>query len=83
MKILVRNLSRTTTEDQLYDLFKPFGEVVSCVLVMDEMTGRSKGFGFVDMPSKDEAKKAIEKLNGMSLHGAKIRVKTTNKPYRG
>lgn len=82
MKILVRNLNRTTTETQLQDLFKPFGTVSSCVLVMDEKNGQSKGFGFVEMPSKDEAKQAIAKLNAKPFHGNVIRVKTTNKVYR-
>lgn len=78
MKILVRNLSRDTTEEQLYKLFEPFGQIQSCDLVIDESTGRSKGFGFVMMPSAQEGKKAIAKLNKMKLHGSVIRVKTTN-----
>ncbi len=82
MKILVRNLNRTTTETQLHELFKPFGVIASCVLIMDEKTGESKGFGFVEMPSKDEAQKAISKLNGKVFHGVQIRVKTTNKVFR-
>lgn len=82
MKILVRNLNRTTTRDQLHDLFKPFGVISSCVLVMDEKSGESKGFGFVEMPSKEEARQAISKLNAKPFHGSVIRVKTTNKVYR-
>ena len=82
MKILVRNLSRNTTEDHLRELFKPFGVLSSCVLVMDEKTGKSKGFGFVQMPAKEEAKEAIKKLNGKNFQGSVIRVKTTNKIHR-
>jgi len=79
MKILVRNLNRSTTEDQLHELFQPFGTVSTCILVMDERTGQSKGFGFVEMPVKEEGKRAIGRLDGKLVHGVKIRVKTTNK----
>lgn len=82
MKILVRNLNRTTTETQLHELFKPFGEIASCVLVMDEQSGQSKGFGFIEMPSKEDAKRAISKLNGRQFHGFAIRVKITNSVHR-
>lgn len=83
MKILVRNLNRNTTEEHLRDLFKPFGTLTDCVLVMDEKTGKSKGFGFVEMPLQEEAKNAIKKLNGKVFQGVVIRVKTTNKIHRG
>ena len=58
MKLLVRNLSRTTTEDELLALFAPFGSVQSCTLVMDKDSGESKGFGFIEMPKQGEAKAA-------------------------
>ena len=51
MKIIIRNLSRSTTESEIKDLFTAFGEVASCDLVMDKQTGSSKGFGFVEMPN--------------------------------
>lgn len=75
MNILVRNLSRNTTEKELVVLFKSFGEVERLNLVNDKETGKSKGFGFVEMPNEHEAMAAIEKLNGQLVGGNKIRVK--------
>ena len=75
MKILVRNLSRDTTQDELLELFKPYGNVQYCKIVMDKVTGKSKGFAFVEMPSPGEAKAAIKKLNAQEVGGSKIRVK--------
>ncbi|MCU4414398.1 RNA-binding protein [Acinetobacter sp. WU_MDCI_Axc73] len=77
MKILVRNLERSITEQELLELFQPFGQVESCVLVMDPATGKSKGFGFVEMPHAREAIKAIKGLNTFKVKGAGIRVKAT------
>lgn len=75
MKLLVRNLARTTTEAELQTMFKAFGEVQSCNLVLDKETGGSKGFGFVEMPKPGDAKAAIKNLNGKEIAGSKIRVK--------
>ena len=75
MKILVRNLSRDTTEAELLELFKAHGDVQYCKVVMDKVTGRSKGFGFVEMPRVGEAKAAIKTLNALEVGGSKIRVK--------
>jgi len=75
MKLLIRNLARTTTDQELKQLFEPFGEVQSCVLVMDKESGVSKGFGFVEMPKSGDAKAAIKSLNGQEIAGSKIRVK--------
>lgn len=75
MKLLVRNLARTTTEAELQSLFEPFGAVQSCNLVMDKATGASKGFGFIEMPKHGEAKAAMKTLNGQEIAGRKIRVK--------
>ncbi len=75
MKILIRNLARTTTEAELLTLFESHGTVQSCNLVMDKATDSSKGFGFVEMPKNGEAKAAIKMLNGMDIAGNKIRVK--------
>ena len=75
MKLLVRNLARTTTEADILALFEAHGAVESCTLVMDAETGKSKGFGFVEMPEKKEANAAIEALNGQKIDESKIRVK--------
>jgi RNA recognition motif-containing protein len=75
MRLLVRNMSRKTTEKDLRDLFESFGSVQSCVIVMDDETGTSKGFGFVEMPKPGEAKAATFQLNGYDLDGEAIRVK--------
>jgi RNA recognition motif-containing protein len=75
MKLLIRNLARTTTEESLKILFETQGDVQYCTLVIDQKTGGSKGFGFVEMPKQSEAKAAIKKLNGKEVDGNKIRVK--------
>ena len=75
MKLLIRNLARTTTQKELLSLFEPFGTVQSCVLVMDKETGASKGFGFVEMPKPGDGKAAMKSLNGKDIAGNKIRVK--------
>jgi RNA recognition motif-containing protein len=75
MKILVRNLERTVTEAEVLALFKQFGTVGSCTLVLDAETGKSKGFAFVEMPNAREAIKAIKGLNTLRVHGHGIRVK--------
>ena len=68
-------MSRQTTEKDLRDLFEPFGPVQSCVVVNDDETGLSKGFGFVEMPKPGDAKAAMLQLNGRELDGETIRVK--------
>jgi len=75
MKLLVRNLSRETSEVKLRELFAAFGAVQSCRLVMDKDTGTSKGFGFVDLPKPGEAKAAMKSLNNSEVDGSRIRVK--------
>ncbi len=79
MNLLVRNLSRNTTEKELIGLFTSFGKVDSLTLVKDKDTGKSKGFGFVEMPNEAEAMAAIEKLNGQVVGGNMIRVKKADK----
>ena len=69
MKLLVRNLARNTTEEELRKLFSVHGTLQSCSLVMD------KGFAFVEMPKVGEAKVAIKTLNGSDVDGSIIRVK--------
>ena len=75
MKLLIRNLPRSTTEDEIRSLFKPYGKVQSCTLVMDNKTGESKGFGFIEMPKAGQARAAIKSLNGSEIAGNRIRVK--------
>jgi len=80
MKILVRNLARSTASETLQALFETVGTVNSCHIVMDKITGASKGFGFIDMPKPREAKAAIGVLNYKPLDGSKIRVKKVELP---
>ena len=75
MKLLVRNLDRLTTEEDLNDLFQSFGKVQSCKLITDQDSGESKGFGFVEMPKAGEAKIAMKSLNNKTIGSNKIRVK--------
>lgn len=72
---MVRNLSRDTKEAELLVLFKEYGDVQYCTLIMDKETGKSKGFGFVEMPRAGEAKAAIKGLNYREIDGFKLRVK--------
>jgi len=73
-KLFVGNLPYTATDAELKDMFATAGTVESAVVIMDKMTGRSKGFGFVEMSSEDEAAHAIESLNGKDLGGRGITV---------
>jgi RNA recognition motif-containing protein len=75
MKLLIRNLARTTTEADLHSAFEAHGTVQSTDLVLDKKTGGSKGFAFVEMPKVGEAKAAMKRLNGSLLDDMKIRVK--------
>tara|TARA_B100000809_G_scaffold180911_1_gene178584 strand:+ start:4505 stop:4741 length:237 start_codon:yes stop_codon:yes gene_type:complete len=75
MKLLIRNLARTSTEETLQALFAEHGAVQSCTLVMDKVSGGSKGFGFVEMPNPGEAKAAVKVLNASNVDGNVIRVK--------
>ena len=75
MKLLVRNLSRSTTEQEIRILFSAHGSVTECNLVLDQETGKSKGFAFVEMPNESEAKSAISTLHETRVAKNKIRVK--------
>ena len=75
MKLIIRNLARSTTEEEVKALFQEYGTVQSCDLVSDKTTGGSKGFAFVEMPKPGEAKAAMKNLNNMTLASNKIRVK--------
>jgi RNA recognition motif-containing protein len=74
MKIFVGNLSGETTGDDLRQAFESFGQVRSVTIVMDTGASKSRGFGFVIMSSANEAKNAIEKINGKNLRGQKVYV---------
>jgi len=74
MNIYVGNLSSTTTEDELRSAFEAFGQVTSATIIKDKFSGESRGFGFVEMPSKDEAQEALNKMNGQDLNGRSVRV---------
>lgn len=71
-KLYVGSLSYNTTEDTLKDLFSEAGKVESATIIIDKMSNRSKGFGFVEMSSDGEAAKAIEMFNGKELDGRNI-----------
>ena len=73
-KLYVGGLSYSTTEDALRDAFAQVGAVESATILTDKMTGRSRGFGFVEMTSDDEATAAIEMWNGKELDGRRLTV---------
>ena len=72
MKLYVGNLSFQTTEGALEELFTQYGTVTEAMLVMDKMTQRPRGFGFVTMGSPEEAQKAIDALNGKNVDGRNL-----------
>lgn len=71
-KLFVGSLPWEVDDQKLGDLFSQFGSVTSAVVLKDRMTGRSRGFGFVEMANDNEAMEAIEKLNGSDMDGRKI-----------
>ena len=74
MNMYIGNLAYDVTEDDLKNAFSEFGEVSSVKIIIDKFSGRSKGFGFVEMPSNSEADQAIKALNGKVLSGCSIKV---------
>lgn len=82
MKLYVGNLSFSTTESALRDLFSQHGEVASATLVMDRETGRPRGFGFVEMNDDDQARAAIAALSGKNFDGRDLTVNEA-KPREG
>jgi RNA recognition motif-containing protein len=74
MNIYVGNLSRDVTEDDLRQAFESFGEVNSINIIKDKFSGESRGFGFVEMPTKTEAEAAITGMNGQDLKGRALNV---------
>jgi len=89
MKIYVGNMTELMTEETLRQAFEAFGEVESAKIITNRFNGRSKGFGFVEMPSNSEADKAIKALNGNIVDKKPIKVnhadsggKKKKKPFR-
>ncbi len=74
MNIYVGNLSTDTSEDELRQAFAAFGEVASVRIVRDGATGESRGFGFVEMPAEEQARTAIQEMNGKELKGNALTV---------
>lgn len=74
VQIYVGNLNYRMTEETLQELFAKYGEVVSAKIIKDRYSGRSKGFGFVEMTNKDDGEKAIQELNDSEVDGRNIRV---------
>ena len=88
MNIYVGNLSSEVTEDELRLAFEEFGQVETAKIIKDKYSGESKGFGFVEMPSKSEGQSAIDNLNGKDLKGKTLNVnearpRTDNRGGRG
>ena len=83
MKLYVGNLAYSISEDELKDLFGQFGEVRSVKIITDRQSGRSKGFGFVEMSSQSEGQKAIEAMNRTTIHNRQMVVnEATTKPKK-
>lgn len=87
MNIYVSNLSFDVQDEDLKDFFTPYGEVTSAKVITDRETGRSRGFGFVEMPDEAASKKAIAELNGASVENRTISVSVAkpkeDRPSRG
>lgn len=73
-KLYVGNMNYSTDESSLKQLFSSYGNVISAKVIIDRMTGKSKGFGFVEIENDDDAKKAIDALNGKEFMGRTLRV---------
>lgn len=78
MNIFVANLNFQMKLENLQKLFEDYGEVISAKIIKDKQTGRSKGFGFIEMPNEEDALRAIEELNGTEIDGRPIVVKKAN-----
>jgi cold-inducible RNA-binding protein len=73
-KLFIGNLSFQATNADLEDLFRQVGTVTSATIIMDKMTGKSRGFGFVEMTTNQEAQQAVQRFNGTELHGRALTV---------
>ncbi|MDA3871285.1 MAG: RNA-binding protein [Candidatus Marinimicrobia bacterium] len=74
MNIYVGNLSYEVTEDELKQMFEEYGSIVKAIIIKDRETGRSKGFGFVEMNEQEDGKKAIQELDGTPVKDRNIKV---------
>jgi RNA recognition motif-containing protein len=74
MNIYVGSLSYDVTEDEIRDVFSPYGEISSISIIKDKFSGKSKGFGFVEMPKQEEAEEAIKCLDESEMKGRNIKV---------
>ena len=83
MNIYVGNLSWGLKDEDLANMFAPYGEVASAKIVMDKFTQRSKGFGFVEMPNDDQAQAAIAQLNGSEVEGRNLVVNESRPKEEG
>ena len=83
MNIFVGSLPFKIEESELQEIFEEYGEVASVKIITDRATGRSKGFGFVEMPNEEEAKKAIEELNNAEVEGRTIVVNKAEEKKEG
>ncbi len=87
MNIYVGNIPRGVTENELRELFQAFGEISSASVIKDKFSGESRGFGFVEMPNKEEGQKALTALNGKDFKGRPLTVNEarprTDKPRTG
>ena len=81
-KLYVGGLSYDTTEDTLKKTFAEAGTVETAVVIMDRMSGRSKGFGFVEMENQDAAQKAMEELNGQDYEGRALKIDEARPPKK-
>lgn len=82
MNIYTGNLPWELKEDELKGAFEEFGEVISATIIKDRFTGKSRGFGFVEMPNKEEADAAISGMNGKEMSGRRIKVNEARRPSR-
>ena len=83
MQIYVGNMNYGMSEEDLKDVFTVYGEVVSTKIIIDRDTGRSKGFGFVEMSTEDEARAAIAELDGKEVSGRNLRVSEAQRKSQG
>ena len=82
VKLFVGNIAASTTGDEIQGLFAAVGAVDSCTLIMDRATGQSRGFGFVEMHSKEAAEAAKQELNGLYVRGRILTVKDVKAPTK-